>query len=368
MRFRAAVLHEAGQSLTVETVEASPLQPGDVLVRLRASGLCHTDWEVMTGALAYPLPIILGHEGAGVVEAIGAQVTSVKPGDHVICSWNPHCGRCFYCERDQPILCEPFSRHQPRGHLLDGTSRLTLDGRKLHHYSMVCSHAEYCIVPESGAVAVPKEIPFDRACLIGCGVMTGFGAVTRIAKVAVGASVAVFGAGAVGLNAVQGARIAGAGPIVAVDLHEGRLALARELGATDVVNASRSGAAAEIRALTGGRGADVTIEAAGVVHSLQPALDATRPGGTLVILGKTRVDAQVPLRWGSLMGERIITRSSYGGARPQRDFPLLARLYLEGQLKLDELITRRIALDAINEGFAQLEQGALVRAVITFPG
>jgi S-(hydroxymethyl)glutathione dehydrogenase/alcohol dehydrogenase len=367
MRFKAAVLHEVGRPLVVETIEADALRADDVLVRIRASGLCHTDWEVMQGSLAYPLPIVLGHEGAGVVEAVGDRVTAVQPGDHVVCSWNPHCGHCFYCERDQPILCEPFTRHQPQGHLLDGTSRLSLGGEKLHHFSMICSHAEYCVVPESGAIAVPKEIPFDRACLIGCGVMTGVGAAVRIARVPVGAQVAVFGAGAVGLNVVQGARLAGAERIIAVDIHSGKLELAREMGATDTVNAAREDPAAAIRALTAGRGADYSFEAAGIVHSLQPAIEACRPGGTIVILGKTQVDARVPLRWGSLMGERWITRSSYGGARPRRDFPLLARLYLEGQLKLDELITRRLKLEEINEGFAQMDKGALVRAVVTFP-
>jgi len=367
VRFRAAVLHQIGQPLVIEDIDVAELRPGDVLVRLRASGLCHTDWEVMQGSLAYPLPIVLGHEGAGVVEAVGRDVASVRPGDHVICSWNPFCGHCFYCVRDQPILCEPFSRHQPRGHLLDGTSRLSVQGAKLHHYSMICSHAEFCVVPESGAIAVPREIPFDRACLIGCGVMTGVGAAIHIAKVQPGSSVAVFGAGAVGLNAIQGARLAGAERIVAVDVKDGKLELAREFGATDTVNAGRDDAPSAIRSLTGGRGADTCIEAAGIVHSLQPALDATRPGGTLVILGKTQVDAKVPIRWGSLMGERRITRSSYGGARPSRDFPYLARLYLVGKLKLDELITERLTLERINDGFARMERGDLVRAVVMLP-
>ena len=160
MRFRAAVLHEINAPLQVQDVEMAALRPGDVLVRMQASGLCHTDLEVIQGSLAYPLPIVLGHEGAGIVEAVGSDVVSVTPGDHVICSWNPSCGHCFYCDRDQPILCEPFTRHQPQGHLLDGTSRLTIDGRKLHHFSVVSSHAEYAVVPETGAIRVPKEIPF----------------------------------------------------------------------------------------------------------------------------------------------------------------------------------------------------------------
>ena len=179
MRFRAAVLNKVGTPLAIDGLEMLPLQPTDVLVKIKASGLCHTDLEVIQGSLAYPLPIVLGHEGAGVVEAVGGAVMQVSPGDHVILSWNPHCGHCFYCERDLPILCEPFARHQPQGHLLDGTSRLRRDGIEVHHYSVTSTHAEYTIVPESGAIPVGKEIPFDRACIIGCGVMTGVGAVVR---------------------------------------------------------------------------------------------------------------------------------------------------------------------------------------------
>lgn len=344
------------------------LKPGDVLVRMAASGLCHTDLEVIEGQLAYPLPIVLGHEGAGAVEAVADDVTLVKPGDHVICSWNPHCGHCFYCDRDQPILCETFKATQPKGHLMDGASRLRVDGKKLHHYSEVSSHAAYAVVPESGVVAVPKDIPADRACLIGCGVMTGFGAVANIARVPMGASVAVFGAGAVGLNAIQGAWLAGAEPIIAVDVNPARLDLARAFGATDTIDAGADDAVSAIHRLTKGRGADYVFEAAGITNTLAPSIESLRPGGMAVLLGKTGVDTEITLRWGSLMGERLIVRSSYGGARPRRDFPLLARAYLDGRLMLDELIGKRIRLDQINDGFAAMKEGDVVRAVITFDG
>jgi S-(hydroxymethyl)glutathione dehydrogenase / alcohol dehydrogenase len=366
MRFRAAVLHQVDTPLRVQEVEMAALRPGDVLVRVGASGLCHTDLEVIQGALAYPLPIVLGHEGAGIVEAVGSDVLSVKPGDHVICSWNPSCGRCFYCDRGQPILCEPFTRHQPQGHLLDGTSRLSIDGRKLHHFSVVSSHAEYCVVPETGAIVVPKEMPFDRACLIGCGVMTGVGGAARVARIDGGSSVVVIGCGAVGLNAVQGAMLQRAGTIVALDRDPARLAMAQLFGATHVVDAGGNDVVGQVRALTGGRGADYVIECAGHPQAFRLSPEILRPGGELVWLGKINVDRDVAFRWGALMGEKRIVRSSYGGARPRRDFPWLSRLYLDGKLKLDELITRRIRLEEINEGFAAMTRGEIVRAVIVF--
>ena len=366
MKFRAAVLHEVGGPLAVQTVTIPALQAHDVLVRQYASGLCHTDLEVITGSLAYPLPIVLGHEGAGVVEAVGGDVTHVKPGDHVICSWNPYCGQCFYCQQDQPILCEAFTKQQPRGFLLDGTSRLSLDGQTVHHYSVVSSHAEYSVVPEKGAVKIPDDMPFSRACLIGCGVMTGFGAVTRVARVSVGSSVCVIGCGAVGLNVIQAAAIAGAETIVAVDVAAVKLGLARSFGATHLVHSADADPVDEVRALTAGRGSDYVFEAAGKPQALQLALEVARPGAHVVILGKMNVNAAVALRFGSLMGEKRIVRSSYGGARPHVDFPLLSRLYLAGRLKLDELITATIPLEQINAGFAAMESESVVRSIIDF--
>jgi S-(hydroxymethyl)glutathione dehydrogenase/alcohol dehydrogenase len=365
MEFRAAVLSQVGSLLTVERVALAPLGPGDVLIRNRASGLCHTDLEVIDGSLAYPLPIVLGHEGAGIVEAVGSSVTQVRPGDHVVASWNPHCGHCFYCERDLPILCEPFTREQPRGNLPDGASRLSLDGRRLNHFSVVSSHAEFSLVPEAGAIKVPDAIPFDRACLIGCGVMTGFGAVSRLARVEAGAHVAVVGCGAVGLNAIQAACFERAATVIAIDRDAEKLALAARLGATHTLQAD--GAALDaVRGLTAGRGADHVFECAGSEAALQLALEITRPGGQLVILGKTAVNRHVSLRFGSLMGEKRIVRSSYGGARPRRDFPWLAQLYLDGHLDLDALISSRLPLAGINDGFAAMRRGEGVRHVVMF--
>jgi len=367
MKFKAAVLNGIAKPLEIEEIELGELGPTDVLVRIRASGLCHTDLEVIEGSLAYPLPIVLGHEGAGVVERVGTDVTQVAQGDHVICSWNPHCGHCFYCERDLPILCEPFTRWQPKGMLLDGRSRLSRRGQQVHHFSVVSSHAEYCVVPESGAIPVPKEIPFDRACLIGCGVMTGVGAATRKVRVEPGASVLVIGCGAVGLNAVQGARLAGAGMIVAADVSDVKLDRAKAFGADFRVDAASPEILQQLRGMTYGRGPDYVFEAAGHELAFRLAMEAVRPGGQVVFLGKVNVNQDVSFRWGSLMGEKNIVRSSYGGGRPRRDFPWLAQQYLAGKLKLDELITRRIPLEEINSGFDAMRRGETVREVVVFP-
>src|SRR6185436_7245578 len=263
-------------------LDMAALAPSDVLVKVKASGLCHTDLEVIQGSLAYPLPIVLGHEGAGVVEAVGADVTQVSVGDHVICSWNPHCGHCFYCERDLPILCEPFSRNQPKGFLLDGRSRMQRGNEQVHHYSVTSTHAEYTVVPESGAIPIPGELPFDRACIIGCGVMTGVGAAVRKAKIAAGANVVALGCGAVGLNVLQGAKLADAGRIIAVDVGKTRLDRALHFGATHTVDGSTGNALEQIKTLTQGRGADYVFEAAGNKNTFRLSVEAVRPGGQVI--------------------------------------------------------------------------------------
>jgi S-(hydroxymethyl)glutathione dehydrogenase/alcohol dehydrogenase len=367
LQYRAAVLHAAQTPLSIETVTAASLKPTDVLVRIRAAGLCHTDLEVIGGALRYPLPIVLGHEAAGIVEQIGPAARGVRIGDHVVLSWNPHCGHCFYCDRDSPILCEEYLGKRPQALSFDGESRAMLaDRRELQQLMFLGSFGEYCIVSDQQAIPVPKEIPFDRACLIGCGVLTGVGAALNLRAIAHGDSVMVIGCGAVGLAAAQGARLAGAGAIIAVDLDPAKLALAVKMGATQGVNASTDDVVAAAKRETGGRGVDVVIEAAGSASAFRITTEAVRPGGQVIWLGKIDVNKDVSFRWGSLMQEKRIRRASYGNARPRRDFPLLARAYLDGSLMLDELISRRIRLDEINDGFAALKRGETIRSVITF--
>ncbi|TWC05741.1 S-(hydroxymethyl)glutathione dehydrogenase/alcohol dehydrogenase [Bradyrhizobium macuxiense] len=362
---RAAVLHQSGTPLSVERVSLAPPMPTDVVVKVRAAGLCHTDLEVIDGSLRYPLPMILGHEAAGVVEEVGSAVRDVSAGDHVILSWNPHCGHCFHCDRGQPILCETYLAKGAEGVHFDGASKAQLAGGKsLAHLMFLGAFSEYVVLPAQQAIVVPKEIPFDRACLIGCGVMTGVGAALNVAAIGHGDTVMVTGCGAVGLAAVQGARLAGAGAIIAVDLDDAKLALARNLGATLTVNAAHSDPVQFAREVTSGRGADVILEAAGHPLAFRQTAEAVRPGGEVIWLGKIDVTQDVSFRWGALMGEKRFRRSSYGGARPRRDFPWLAQAYLDGRLKLDELITGRCTLDGINDGFEALRRGRSIRTVV----
>lgn len=367
LTYRAAVLHAPQMPLAMETVEAAPLGPSDVLVRIKAAGLCHTDLEVIEGGLAYPMPIVLGHEAAGIVEEVGREAKGVRKGDHVVLSWNPHCGHCFYCDRSLPILCEGYLAEGPKARAFDGAAKARLkDGRELGNLMFLGAFGEYCIVTDQQAVPVPRELPFEEACLIGCGIMTGIGAALNVAHIAPGDTALVIGCGAVGLATVQGARLAGAETILAADLDDAKLALARTMGATHTVNARTGDVVEAARALTQGRGADVVLESAGSPIAFRATVEAVRPGGEVIWLGKIDVTKDVSFRWGSLMAEKRIRRVSYGGARPARDFPFLARAALAGRLDLKGLISCRIALEEINEGFAALKAGETIRSVVVF--
>lgn len=365
LTFRAAVMTAPRAPLVVKTIQLDHLGPRDVLVRVRASGLCHTDLEVLDGTVGLPSPAVLGHEVAGVVCAVGAEVTTASLGDHVVCSAAPTCGVCFYCQNGQPVLCEPVNRTRADGTMPDGRTRLSSEGRPVHHLMHISGFAEYCVVPESGAVKISDAVPFDRACLIGCCVTTGVAATTRGVRVQPGSTVLVLGCGAVGLNAIQGARLAGAGTIIAVDTRAERLVTARIFGATEGL-LTGDGLRSEVAALTSGRGSDYVFEAAGAASALRLAPELARPGGDLVFLGKVGADDEVTFRWGSLMGEKRLTRLAYGNARPAQDFPWFAHAYLAGVLELDALITSRIALDDINTGLDELRSGTSLRVVVEF--
>ena len=365
MIFTGAVLRTAGAALTLERMRVGTLAATDVVVRVSATSLCHTDLEAVEGHLGTPLPMLPGHEAAGIVDWIGADVTRVAVGDHVIISWNPHCGTCFYCRQHQPILCQDYRAHAAASLHFDGAPRLFLEDEAVHPLMYAGTFAELAVVTESCAIVIPRDMPLDLACLIGCGVMTGVGAALNIARIEAGSTATIIGCGAVGLSAIQGAKLAKAARIIAIDRDPAKFALARRFGATHTLPADDALVAAHAE-LSDGRGADYVLEAAGNPAAFRISVEIVRPGGQVVWLGKVPVNQEVAFRWGALMGEKKIIRSSYGGATPQKDFPMLVNAYLDGSLLLDEYLTSRIRLDQVNEGLDRLKRGLEIRSVIEF--
>ena len=362
---RASVLFEQGKPLAVEELELEPPKTGEVAVRMTASGVCHSCLHAADGSWkGVPVPIVLGDEGAGVVNAVGPGVTGLAVGDHVILSWAPTCGRCHYCVIGRPNLCE--RRLPGRGVLPDGTSRMSLRGRTVYQYGHVATYASSTVVHESCAIPIDPAMPLDRAALIGCSVMTGVGAVLNTARVPAGASMAVWGVGGVGLNVVQGGALVAAHPIIAVDTVAAKLDHAAAMGASQLVDASNEDPVAAIRRLTG-RGADYTFVAVGATRPVTQALEALAPGGVCVLIGVPETGATIPLDVRPLVtAEREIRGSSYGSARTREDLPMLARLYLAGRLRIDQLINRRYGLEEANEAFRALAAGELARGLIVF--
>jgi NDMA-dependent alcohol dehydrogenase len=358
---RAAVLNAVNEPLSVEPLEVRSPRDGEVLVRLGASGVCHSDLHAITGDLVMPLPCVLGHEGAGTVEAIGSGVGRVRKGDHVVLNWVPYCGSCWYCGSGHQYLCQD-------GYVKALAAEVfRRNGTTISQLAGVGSMAEYTVVPENACIPIDPDLPLDRACLIGCGVMTGVGAVINTAQVRPGQSVAVFGTGGVGLNVVQGAVLAGAEPIIGVDVNELKLGLAKKFGATHVVNASATDPVSAIEELTGGRGVDYSFEVIGRPEVMTQAFLAVRRGGKAVVVGVAppTAMASVPAMLLALT-ERSLLGSLYGSANMSRDVPRLIGLYRAGRLKLDELITRRYKLPQVGEAFTALERGEVARGVIEF--
>ncbi len=367
MKAKAAVLFEVGKKLEIREVEVQQPQAGEVLIRMAAGGVCHSDLHVMTGHLIAALPAILGHEGSGIVEDVGPGVTSVRPGDHVIPLWRLSCGECEYCTGGRPALCPAGTQIRMTGRLLDGTSRFKLDGKEIKHFAGVSSFSEYSVVPESAVVKIPNDLPLERAALLGCAVITGVGAAINAARVKPGSSVAVFGAGGVGLNVIQGAAIAGAEKIIAVDLLENKLEYARRFGATHTVNASAGNPVEQVRALTGGRGVDYAFEVIGLPATMRQAYDSLAKRGMAVVVGVTPMTTEVSVPVMSLVfEERVLTGSVYGSSRPRLDILKLIDLYRAGKLKLDELLTRTYPFEQINAAYDALERGEVARSVVTF--
>jgi S-(hydroxymethyl)glutathione dehydrogenase / alcohol dehydrogenase len=361
---RAPLLYRQGEPMGMEDIELDAPHDGEVLVRLTASGVCHSCLHAADGSWTdVPTPIVLGDEGAGVVEAVGPGVRSVVPGDHVILSWAPSCGQCRYCATGRPQLC---NRRPEPYRMFDGTTRMRWQGRPVYHYGYVATFAPMSVVPESCAVPVRKDMPLDMAALIGCSVMTGTGAVLNTARVPAGASLVVFGAGGIGLNAIQGGDLAGAAPIIAVDTNDAKLVFAREFGATATINSRQEDPVAAVRRLTDG-GADYTVVAVGATDAIRQAYDALAPGGTCVVIGLPPTGSQVSLDASRIAGrEKRLVGSCYGSASVKADFPRMVELYLSGKLKIDQLITRRYGMDEANEAFRALAAGEVARGLIVF--
>jgi NDMA-dependent alcohol dehydrogenase len=365
---KAAVCPAVGEALEVVEVGLDGPKAGEVRVRMGASGVCHSDLSVVNGTLLSPLPAVLGHEGAGVVDEVGEGVSRVKAGDHVVLSFVPQCGWCYMCTHDSPEMCETGFMAMAMGAQLDMTPRFSRDGAPLHQMSALGTFSEELVCPEISMVKIDPDVPYTSAALIGCGVLTGFGAAANTADLKPGDTVAVIGCGGVGLNAIQGAKWKGAERIIAVDRFDSKLDMAKQFGATDLVNASNGDPVAQVRELTAGRGVDVSFEVIGLKDTVQQAFAMVRRGGQAIIVGVPKMEQmmEIPIAMELLVNEKQVRGSWYGSSDVQRDVPRLVELYKDGTLKLDELVSRRIGLEGINDAFTSMEAGEVARSVVDY--
>ena len=369
MKTRAAVARRAGAPLTIETVDLEGPRAGEVLVEIKATGVCHTDEFTLSGADPEGLfPAILGHEGAGIVVDVGPGVTSVRKGDHVIPLYTPECRQCEYCLNPKTNLCQAIRATQGQGLMPDGSSRFTLDGKPVLHYMGTSTFSNFTVLPEIAVAKIREDAPFDKVCYIGCGVTTGIGAVIWTAKVEPGAKVVVFGLGGIGLNVIQGARMAGAEMIVGVDLNPAREAMARKFGMTHFVNPSEVGGdlVPYLVALTKG-GADYSFECIGNVQVMRQALECCHKGwGTSVVIGVAPAGAEISTRPFQLVTGRNWRGSAFGGARGRTDVPKIVEWYMDGKIEIDPLITHTLPLERINDAFDLMHRGESIRSVVVF--
>ncbi|MGI8792683.1 MAG: Zn-dependent alcohol dehydrogenase [Acidimicrobiales bacterium] len=366
---KAAVYTTFNSPLEIrDDLEVSAPHAGELKIRLAASGVCHSDLSIMNGTLPLPPPMVLGHEGAGVVEEIGEGVEGFEIGDHIIVSWVPQCGSCFFCQHDQGYLCEKAQMATMTGGLLDGTKRITSGGQEIGQMSAAGTFAEVTIIPAIGAVKIAKDIDLKAAALVGCGVLTGVGAALNTAVIREGDTVAVIGCGGVGLNVIQGARIAGASKIIAIDMQPNKLELAKKFGATDTVNAGDGDPVSAVQGLTAERGADVAFEVIGLQATIDQAINMTRRGGETILVGvpPLNVAINIPAMFGLIAQAKTIKGCWYGGANVQRDVPKLIELYQSGKLMLDELISREIKLEGGNDASGAMSGGEVARSVIVY--
>jgi S-(hydroxymethyl)glutathione dehydrogenase/alcohol dehydrogenase len=366
---RAAVAFEAGKPLTIETVQLDAPNAGEVLIEIKATGVCHTDAYTLSGKDPEGLfPAILGHEGAGIVVEVGEGVTSLKPGDHVIPLYTPECRQCEYCLSQKTNLCQAIRATQGRGVMPDGTSRFSIDGKMLHHYMGTSTFANYTVLPEIAVAKIREDAPFDKVCYIGCGVTTGIGAVIHTAKVEPGARVVVFGLGGIGLNVIQGARMVGASQIVGVDINPDKRELAEKFGMTDFVNPKEveGDLVPYLVDVTKG-GADYSFECIGNVNVMRQALECCHKGwGVSVIIGVAAAGEEIRTRPFQLVTGRVWKGSAFGGARGRTDVPKIVDWYMDGKINIDDLITHVMPLERINDAFDLMHKGESIRSVITF--
>jgi len=366
MKTKAAVVYEHNAPVVVEDLNLADPKENEVLIRMGASGVCHSDWSVVTGTIYYDPPVVLGHEGAGVIEAVGEGVDYVKPGDHAILSFVTYCGGCRMCQADQVVLCEGFPVRL--GFLLDDTCRLSNQaGQQIPQMARIGTMSEYAVVPEQSLIKINPDYPLDKAALVGCGVTTGVGAVINTAQVQPGGWVAVIGVGGVGLNAVQGAKLAGAERIFAIDLVERKLEFATVFGATDLINASQVDPVEVIQDLTDGKGVDYAFEVIGNPETIRLAYQIIRRAGMAVVIGITSPSAQIEIPAQDLVRtEKRLVGSFYGSTVPRVDMLRLLNWYDQGKIKLDELITQTYTLDQINRAFYDLNAGRNARGMILY--
>lgn len=374
MKIKAAVLEEIGRPgpyadtrpLTIQEIDLADPQEGEVLVRIVAAGLCHSDLSVINGDRPRQVPMVLGHESAGVIEAVGPGVTRFAPGDHVVSVFVPSCGFCRPCQTGRPALCEPGAAANGKGEMFGGGTRLSRDGQTVYHALGVACFAEKAVISQNSLVKIDKDIPLDIAALMGCAVLTGAGAVFNTGDVLPGTTTAIVGLGGVGLSAVMAARVAGADKIVAVDVLPDKLKAAMEMGATHTIDSSKPGALEALRELTSG-GVDSALDFTGNVHALGFAYNATRRGGSTVTAGLPNPAAKLELAAVTLTAEERVLKGSYlGSGVPSRDIPRFLSLFAQGRMPVDRLMTHKIRLEDINEGFDRLHAGAAIRQVIDF--
>ena len=368
MDVKAAVAFEAGKPLQIETVQLEGPRAGEVLVEMKATGICHTDAFTLSGDDPEGIfPAILGHEGAGVVVEVGAGVTSVKPGDHVIPLYTPECRECDYCLNPKTNLCQAVRATQGQGLMPDGTSRFSLNGKPIYHYMGCSTFSNYAVMPEIAVAKVREDAPFDKICYIGCGVTTGVGAVAFDAKVEPGSNVVVFGLGGIGLNVIQGARMVGADKVIGVDINESKVALAKQFGMTDFINPKKVDDVVEaIVDLTNG-GADYSFECIGNVNTMRQALECCHKGwGESIIIGVAGAGQEISTRPFQLVTGRVWRGTAFGGARGRTDVPKIVDWYMDGKINIDDLITHTMPLDKINDAFDLMHEGKSIRSVVLY--